>query len=104
MERLHALRASIPDLDHVLLVDGQPTNVAGARDYHTPMAEADERFGTELTDPEGVALLHFTSGISRPEGAIHVHEAVVAHHITGKLTLDLHRDDMLSSSLHAQTP
>jgi acetyl-CoA synthetase len=29
-----------------------------------------------------------------PKGAVHVHEAVVAHHATGKLALDLHPDDV----------
>jgi acetyl-CoA synthetase len=42
-----------------------------------------------------MALLHFTSGTTgKPKGAMHVHEAVVAHHITGKLALDLHPDDV----------
>ena len=29
-----------------------------------------------------------------PKGAVHVHEAVVAHHATGRLALDLHPDDV----------
>jgi acetyl-CoA synthetase len=42
-----------------------------------------------------MALLHFTSGTTgKPKGAVHVHEAVVAHHATGKLALDLHPDDV----------
>ena len=42
-----------------------------------------------------MALLHFTSGTTgRPKGAMHVHEAVVAHHVTGKYALDLHPDDI----------
>jgi acetyl-CoA synthetase len=41
-----------------------------------------------------MALLHFTSGTTgKPKGAIHVHEAVVAHHITGKLALDIRPGD-----------
>ena len=40
-------------------------------------------------------LLHFTSGTTgRPKGAVHVHEAVVAHHITGQLALDLRPNDI----------
>jgi acetyl-CoA synthetase len=36
------------------------------------------------------ALLHFTSGTTgRPKGALYVHEAVVAHHITARYALDL---------------
>jgi acetyl-CoA synthetase len=47
------------------------------------------------TAPEDMALLHFTSGTTgTPKGAVHVHEAVVAHHITGRYALDLHRDDV----------
>ena len=45
--------------------------------------------------PEDPALLHFTSGTTgTPKGAIHVHDAVVAHHATGRYALDLHPDDV----------
>jgi acetyl-CoA synthetase len=91
------LRASLPDLEHVLLVgDGrEPTQAAGTSDYQALMAEADDRFVIGPTDPEDMALLHFTSGTTgKPKGAVHVHEAVVAHHSTGKLALDLHPEDV----------
>jgi acetyl-CoA synthetase len=40
-------------------------------------------------------LLHFTSGTTgAPKGAIHVHDAVVAHHETGRTALDLHDNDV----------
>ena len=37
----------------------------------------------------------------RPKGAVHVHEAVVAHHITGRLALDLRPDDVFRDGLPA---
>ena len=47
------------------------------------------------TQPEDMALLHFTSGTTgTPKGAIHVHEAVVAHYATGLYALDLHPEDI----------
>jgi acetyl-CoA synthetase len=47
------------------------------------------------TRPEDPALLHFTSGTTGlPKGAVHVHEAVVAHHATARMVLDIHEDDI----------
>ena len=91
------LRSSLPDLEHVILIgeDHTQTCVSGTRDYGRLMEKADYRFTIEPTDPNDLALLHFTSGTTgRPKGAVHVHEAVVAHHITGKLALDLHKEDI----------
>jgi len=95
--KVEGLRAALPHLEHVLLVgeDGTSTDVRGTWDLNRLMAEADDRFTIEPTAPEDTALLHFTSGTTgTPKGAVHVHEAVVAHHITGKLALDLHPDDV----------
>jgi acetyl-CoA synthetase len=59
------------------------------------MAAADDRFTVPPTDPGQMALLHFTSGTTgRPKGAVHVHEAVVAHHATALFALDLRQDDV----------
>jgi acetyl-CoA synthetase len=95
--KIAAIRAALPDLRHVLLVgdDRAPTSVPGTEDYAALMASADPRFVIDPTDPEDMALLHFTSGTTgRPKGAVHVHEAVVAHHITGRLALDFHPGDV----------
>ncbi|HZZ80519.1 MAG TPA: acetate--CoA ligase [Gemmataceae bacterium] len=90
-------REVLPFLEHVLLVgdDGQPTAVPGTLDYHRLLAEASTVFTIGPTNPTDRAVLHFTSGTTgAPKGAIHVHEAIVAHHATGKLALDLHPDDI----------
>ena len=95
--KVAGLRASLPDLRHVLLIrdDHDTTNVPETLDYHTQLERASDQFTIEETSPEDMALLHFTSGTTgKPKGAVHVHEAVVAHHMTGKLALDLHHDDV----------
>ncbi|HEY7248946.1 MAG TPA: acetate--CoA ligase [Methylomirabilota bacterium] len=95
--KIAGLRAALPSLEHVLLVgdDRAPTHVPETHDYQTLMTGADGSFAIERTDPGDLALLHFTSGTTgKPKGAVHVHEAVVAHHITGRLALDLHPDDV----------
>ena len=59
------------------------------------LEEADPVYEIPPTDPEDMALLHFTSGTTgTPKGAVHVHEAVVSHHATGRIALDLHPDDV----------
>jgi acetyl-CoA synthetase len=91
------LRAALPFLKHVILIgeDERSTREPRTVDYQELMRQASERFSIEPTDPEDFALLHFTSGTTgTPKGAVHVHESVVAHHITGKLALDLHADDI----------
>jgi acetyl-CoA synthetase len=95
--KVAGIRDALPELEHVLLVgdDHGPTDVEGTHDYHRLMLAASEELEIAPTDPEDVAIVHFTSGTTgTPKGAVHVHEAVVAHRITGQLALDLHPDDV----------
>lgn len=92
------IRHHLPGLRHVVLVgDGAAPDgsIEGAATYDGLMTGASASFTIPPTDPEDVALLHFTSGTTgTPKGAVHVHDAVVAHHATGASALDLHADDV----------
>ena len=88
-KKIASIRDQLPSLEHVLVV-GSP-GLPGTRDLARLMAAAVDTFEIPPTDPEDMALLHFTSGTTgTPKGAVHVHGAVLAHHATGKLALDLH--------------
>jgi acetyl-CoA synthetase len=95
------IRHLVPRLRHVVLVGADGADrasdgvIEGAVAYETLMAGASPSFTIPPTDPEDMALLHFTSGTTgTPKGAVHVHDAVVAHHATGASALDLHPDDV----------
>ncbi|MGZ4173796.1 MAG: acetate--CoA ligase [Solirubrobacteraceae bacterium] len=95
--KVAALRERLLGLTHVLLV-GHAAEIAqidGALDFRSLMRAASDEFAIEPTRPEDMALLHFTSGTTgTPKGAVHVHEAVVAHHETGRTVLDLRPGDV----------
>jgi acetyl-CoA synthetase len=95
--KIASQRAALAGLKHVLLI-GTPEEIRanpGTLDFRQLMSEADERFEIAPTDPEDLALLHFTSGTTgRPKGAMHVHQAVVALHATGRFALDFHPEDI----------
>jgi acetyl-CoA synthetase len=87
------LRDRLPALRHVLVVEDEAP--AGTLSLPALMAEASDDYAVGPTSPEDPALLHFTSGTTgKPKGALHVHEAVVVHHMSGRYALDLHADDV----------
>jgi acetyl-CoA synthetase len=89
------IRDALPGLEQVLLVGAEDGLPEGTKSFERLMAEASPGFVIPETDPEDMALLHFTSGTTgRPKGAIHVHEAVVAHNITARYALDLGPGDI----------
>ena len=88
-------RSEVPGLAHVFLIDADDALPPGTIGMKAAMAKASDAFAIVATQPNDMALLHFTSGTTgRPKGAVHVHEAVVAHHITGQYALDLREDDI----------
>jgi acetyl-CoA synthetase len=91
--KVAAIRDRLPRLEHVLVV-GTPVP-PGTRELAPLMDAAADVFEIPPTDPEDPALVHFTSGTTgTPKGAVHVHGAIVGHHATARLALDLHPDDV----------
>ena len=97
--KVAGIRHQLPELQHVILAEASstpgldPEQGTFSLDALLDAVPADYEIGT--TDPEDMALLHFTSGTTgTPKGAVHVHEAVISHHATGRIALDLHPEDI----------
>ena len=85
----------LPSLKHIILIDSEETNEAGVTGWNHALQQAGAGPALAQTMPEDRALLHFTSGTTgRPKGAVHVHAAVIAHHMTGQFALDMHPGDI----------
>jgi acetyl-CoA synthetase len=94
-KKVAALRERLPELRHVLLTTAAADAVPDTLSLPEHMDRASARFTVPPTAPEDMALLHFTSGTTgMPKGAVHVHDAVRTHWVTGKYVLDLHQDDV----------
>jgi acetyl-CoA synthetase len=95
-KRLAGLRTTLGAGTRVVVVrDEAPPAPPDTLDWHRLLQSAPAAYRIGPTAAEDPALLHFTSGTTgTPKGAIHVHEAVVAHHATGLVALDLHPDDV----------
>ena len=94
-QKIESLRERLPKLQHVLLADAPEDLAEGLWSLPRLMATASTSFTIPPTDPDDIALLHFTSGTTgMPKGALHAHNAVLTHYITGRYVLDFHDDDI----------
>lgn len=94
-QKVESLRSRLPKLQYILLADTEEDVDEGLLSLPKLMQAASTEFSTIATEPEDMALLHFTSGTTgMPKGAIHVHQAVYMHYMTAKYVLDLHPNDI----------
>ncbi len=89
-------RHDLAGLRQVLLTDRRGDDLPeGTLSLADALESCPDTGGLVSTQPEDMALLHFTSGTTgKPKGAIHVHEAVLVHILTGRYALDLHPEDI----------
>lgn len=93
--KVASIRNNLPDLKLVLLTPSADNLPPGTIDLAEALGSTPAEFECVRTDPEDMALLHFTSGTTgKPKGVVHVHEAVVAHNATGRIALDLRDRDV----------
>jgi acetyl-CoA synthetase len=94
-QKIDKLLTRLPRMQYVLLADAAEDLSERCRSFARLMDAASSEFTIPLTDPEDMALLHFTSGTTgMPKGAIHVHNAALMHYVTGKFVLDFHPEDI----------
>jgi len=92
----------LPDLELVLIVGvddasvpDHPSTGPTVMSFGRFVGEGHDVFEHSPTVPATPALVHFTSGTTgAPKGAVHVHEAAVAHHATAGSVLDLRAGDV----------
>ncbi|MEQ8652103.1 MAG: acetate--CoA ligase [Kiloniellales bacterium] len=96
--KIAAWRGALPNLKHVLLIDGDGDGDGGEDgliDLSDALAAENTEAEIAATAPDDIALLHFTSGTTGPpKGAIHCHAAVICHHMSGRFALDIHPEDI----------
>lgn len=95
-KKIASWRAELDSLRWVIIVDGDASDVpVGTLHYTTFTAAGHCEFEPVATQPEDLALVHFTSGTTgKPKGVMHVHEAVIAHHTSATVALDMRENDV----------
>jgi acetyl-CoA synthetase len=75
--KLASIRAHLPDLRHVLNIDGA---VPGGRDLAAELADRSPDFEAVNTAADDPALIIYTSGTTgQPKGALHAHRVLLGH-------------------------
>ncbi|WED23183.1 acetate--CoA ligase [Vibrio sp. JC009] len=88
-------RDELECLKWVFLYDVSGELPENCLDIDALLQNASPDFTAKDTDPEQLALLHFTSGTTgKPKGAMHVHNAVLWHQISGRYALDMQAEDV----------
>jgi acetyl-CoA synthetase len=96
LAKVRKIRATLPALKHVIVVDGAGATLHEGETVLTLDAEPRvEDFEIHATGAETPSVLHYTSGTTgQPKGAQHVHGSLPAQYLTARWVLDLRPDDI----------
>ena len=80
LEKVAAIRAGLPNLASLILVDGGSTDAGAAIDLRRTLDKASDEFKPPQTAANDPALLIYTSGTTGPpKGALHAHRVLLGH-------------------------
>lgn len=88
------MRDQLPTLQYLILVGGEETEEEEIS-YEQEMREASADFQMEWMDREDPYIIHYTSGSTgKPKGVVHVHNAMIHQHRSGRWAYDLREEDI----------
>jgi acetyl-CoA synthetase len=94
-KKIKALLQRLPELEYVLLTDASDDQSSNVLSFKKLMDCVSDQFTIPPTSPNDPALLHFTSGTTgMPKGALHVHNAVYTHFMSGKYVFNFQPGDV----------
>jgi acetyl-CoA synthetase len=95
-KKVASWRRELPTLELIIVVDGNADEApADTLHFSTFLSRGAIDFPVAVTQPEDLALIHFTSGTTgKPKGVMHVHEAVVGHYMSAQVALDMQAGDI----------
>jgi acetyl-CoA synthetase len=80
LEKIAPIRARLPELACLLVVDGAASEAGPSVDYRRGMEAASDRFTPVDTLAEDPAIIIYTSGTTgQPKGALHAHRLLIGH-------------------------
>jgi acetyl-CoA synthetase len=95
LKKIGRIRSRLPELRHIIVVDGEDDPASGVVGYQGLMAAASPLFTAEFTDAYTPSLLHYTSGSTgKPKGVLHRHNSVLSQNETAREVLQLKADDI----------
>lgn len=95
-KKVAAWRHEVPSLKLVIVVDGTTDDAPDDTvRFESFVSQGEDDHPIAPTSHDDLALIHFTSGTTgKPKGVMHVHDAVVAHHVSAFVALGLRVGDI----------